>query len=119
MGIQAVKGVEIGLGFGVVERRGSAVHDEVEPGAPGWARKSNRAGGTEGGMSNGAPIVARVAVKPVSTLRSPLDAVDLVSGEVRRAHIERSDVAILPRAPWSVRPCWPWRWPMRSGRPGR
>ncbi len=98
MGIQAVKGVEIGLGFGVVSRRGSAVHDEVVPGAPGWARKTNRAGGTEGGMSNGAPIVARVAVKPVSTLRKPLEAVDLETGEVRRAHIERSDVAIMPRA---------------------
>ncbi len=98
MGIQAVKGVEIGLGFGVVSRRGSAVHDEVVPGAPGWARKTNRAGGTEGGMSNGAAIVARVAVKPVSTLRKPLDAVDLETGEVRRAHIERSDVAIMPRA---------------------
>ncbi|MFI5291844.1 MAG: chorismate synthase [Candidatus Limnocylindrales bacterium] len=98
MGIQAVKGVEIGLGFGMVGRRGSAVHDEVEPGRPGWQRKTNRAGGTEGGMSNGADIVARVAVKPVSTLRKPLDAVDLATGEVRRAHIERSDVAILPRA---------------------
>ena len=98
MGIQAVKGVEIGLGFGMVGRRGSEVHDEVEPGAPDWTRKTNRAGGTEGGMSNGAPIVARVAVKPVATLRKPLDSVDLASGEVRRAHIERSDVAILPRA---------------------
>src|SRR5262245_37497259 len=56
MGIQAVKGVEIGLGFGVVSRRGSEVHDEVVPGAPGWQRKTNRAGGTEGGMSNGAAI---------------------------------------------------------------
>ena len=98
MGIQAVKGVEIGLGFGVASRRGSAVHDEVLPGSPGWERKTNRAGGTEGGMSNGAAIVARVAVKPVSTLRKPLDAVDLETGEVRRAHIERSDVAIMPRA---------------------
>jgi chorismate synthase len=98
MGIQAVKGIEIGLGFGAVARRGSEVHDEVEPGAPDWQRKTNRAGGTEGGMSNGAAIVARVAVKPVSTLRKPLDAVDLESGEVRRAHIERSDVAIIPRA---------------------
>jgi len=98
MGIQAVKGVEIGLGFGAVGRRGSEVHDEVDPGAPAWARKTNRAGGTEGGMTNGAPIVARVGVKPVATLRKPLDSVDLVSGEVRRAHIERSDVAIMPRA---------------------
>ena len=98
MGIQAVKGVEIGLGFGMVDRRGSAVHDEVMPDRPSWVRKTNRAGGTEGGMSNGAAIVARVAVKPVSTLRKPLDAVDLETGEVRRAHIERSDVAIIPRA---------------------
>jgi chorismate synthase len=98
MGIQAVKGVEIGLGFGVVGRRGSQVHDEVEPGAPDWKRRTNRAGGTEGGMTNGAAIVARVGVKPVATLRKPLDSVDLVSGEVRRAHIERTDVAIVPRA---------------------
>jgi chorismate synthase len=98
MGIQAVKGVEIGLGFGAVGRRGSNVHDEVRPGAPAWTRKTNRAGGTEGGMTNGAAVVARVAVKPVATLRQPLDAVDLASGEVRRAHIERSDVAIIPRA---------------------
>jgi chorismate synthase len=98
MGIQAVKGVEIGLGFGVASRRGSEVHDEVIPDAPGWVRKTNRAGGTEGGMSNGAAIVARVAVKPVSTLRKPLDSVDLRTGERSRAHIERSDVAILPRA---------------------
>jgi chorismate synthase len=98
MGIQAVKGVEIGIGFGAVGKRGSQVHDEVEPSAPGWSRKTNRAGGTEGGMTNGAAVVARVAVKPVATLRKPLDSVDLASGEVRRAHIERSDVAIIPRA---------------------
>ena len=98
LGIQAVKGVEIGLGFGSVARRGSEVHDEVEPGQPEWQRKTNRAGGVEGGMSNGAAVVVRVAVKPVSTLRKPLDAVDLETGEVRRAHIERSDVAIMPRA---------------------
>jgi chorismate synthase len=98
IGIQAVKGVEIGLGFGVASRRGSQVHDEVEPGAPGWVRKTNRAGGIEGGMTDGAPVVARAAVKPVATLRKPLDSVDLETGEVRRAHIERSDVAILPRA---------------------
>ena len=98
MGIQAVKGVEIGFGFGAVARRGSQVHDEVEPGAPSWERKTNRAGGTEGGMSNGAAVVARVGVKPVATLRKPLESVDLETGEVHRAHIERSDVAIIPRA---------------------
>ena len=98
MGIQAVKGVEIGIGFGAVGKRGSQIHDEVEPGAPSWERKTNRAGGTEGGMTNGAAVVARVGVKPVATLRKPLDSVDLATGEVRRAHIERSDVAIIPRA---------------------
>jgi chorismate synthase len=98
MGIQAVKGVEIGLGFGMVARRGSEVHDEVDPDRAGWVRKTNRAGGIEGGASNGAPIVVRVAVKPVATLRKPLDSVDLATGLPGRAHIERSDVAILPRA---------------------
>jgi chorismate synthase len=97
MGIQAVKGVEIGLGFGVLERRGSAVHDEVDPMHP-WGRRTNRAGGVEGGMSNGEPVVVRVAVKPVATLRKPLDSIDLATGVPGRAHIERSDVAILPRA---------------------
>jgi chorismate synthase len=98
MGIQAVKGVEIGLGFGVLARRGSAVHDEVDPERPSWGRKTNRAGGIEGGMSDGEPIVVRVGVKPVATLRKPLDAIDLATGRPGRAHIERSDVAILPRA---------------------
>jgi chorismate synthase len=97
MGIQAVKGVEIGLGFGVLDRRGSAVHDEVDAARP-WERRTNRAGGVEGGMSNGEPIVVRVAVKPVATLRKPLDSIDLATGRPGRAHIERSDVAILPRA---------------------
>jgi chorismate synthase len=98
MGIQAIKGVEIGLGFGVLARRGSAVHDEVDPARPSWGRRSNRAGGVEGGMSNGEAIVVRAAVKPVATLRKPLDSVDLATGQAGRAHIERSDVAILPRA---------------------
>jgi chorismate synthase len=98
MAIPAVKGVEVGLGFGVVPRRGSEVHDEVDPGAAAWGRRTNRAGGVEGGMTNGAPVVLRVAVKPVATLRKPLDAVDLESGEAGRAHIERSDITILPRA---------------------
>ena len=83
MGIQAVKGVEIGLGFGVLARRGSAVHDEVDPTRPSWGRRSNRAGGVEGGMSNGEAIVVRAAVKPVATLRKPLDSVDLATGQTR------------------------------------
>ncbi len=97
MAIPAVKGVEIGMGFGVVSRRGSAVHDVVDPATPGWQRLTNNAGGIEGGMSNGEPIVVRAALKPVSTLRHSLPAVDLVSGESGAAHIERSDVAIVPR----------------------
>lgn len=97
MAIPGVKGVEIGLGFGTVERRGSAVHDVVD-GAAGWGRATNRAGGIEGGISNGEPIIVRAAQKPVSTLRTPLPSVDIVSGEPGRAHIERSDVTVLPRA---------------------
>ncbi|CAN5834951.1 chorismate synthase [soil metagenome] len=98
MAIPAVKGVGVGAGFEVVAQRGSEVHDEIDADSTGWSRRSNRAGGIEGGMSNGMPIVLRVAVKPVSTLRKPLDSVDIVSGQAGRAHIERSDIAIMPRA---------------------
>ncbi|MBA2634605.1 MAG: chorismate synthase [Chloroflexi bacterium] len=98
MAIPGVKGVEIGMGFGVVDRRGSAVHDVVDAAAADWGRATNRAGGIEGGISNGEPIVVRAAQKPVSTLRSPLPSLDMVSGEPGRAHIERSDVTVLARA---------------------
>jgi chorismate synthase len=98
MAIPGVKGVEIGMGFGVVDRRGSAVHDVVDTGAADWRRATNRAGGIEGGISNGEPIVLRAAQKPVSTLRSPLPSLDLATGEPGRAHIERSDVTVLARA---------------------
>jgi chorismate synthase len=98
MAIPAVKGVEIGLGFGVVDRRGSQVHDVVDQASTGWERLTNRAGGIEGGISNGEPIVVRAAVKPISTLRKPLPSVDMADGEVGKAHIERSDITILPRA---------------------
>jgi chorismate synthase len=98
MAIPGVKGVEIGLGFGVAERPGSAVHDVVDASDTGWRRTSNRAGGIEGGISNGEPIVVRAAQKPVSTLRSPLPSVDMTTGVSGRAHIERSDVTVLPRA---------------------
>ena len=98
MAIPGVKGVEIGMGFGVVDRRGSAVHDVVDSVGGGWSRSTNRAGGIEGGISNGEPIVVRAAQKPVSTLRSPLPSVDLATGEAGRAHIERSDVTVLARA---------------------
>jgi chorismate synthase len=97
MAIPGVKGVEIGIGFGAVSRRGSEVHDVVNPQAPDWQRLTNRAGGLEGGMTNGEPLVVRAAVKPVSTLRRPLASVDL-QGQPAPGHIERSDVSILPRA---------------------
>jgi chorismate synthase len=98
MAIPAVKAVAVGDGFRVAGLHGSEVHDEVDADAADWSRRTNRAGGIEGGMSNGMPIVLRAAVKPVSTLRKPLDSVDIVTGEAGRAHIERSDVAIMPRA---------------------
>lgn len=98
MAIPGVKGVEIGLGFGAVDRRGSRVHDVVDEASDAWRRRTNRAGGIEGGISNGEPIVIRAAQKPVSTLRTPLPSLDLATGEPGRAHIERSDVTVLPRA---------------------
>lgn len=98
MAIPGVKAVEIGLGFGTVDRRGSAMHDVIDEASDGWGRVTNRAGGIEGGISNGEPIIVRAAQKPVSTLRSPLPSVDIVSGATGRAHIERSDVTVLPRA---------------------
>jgi chorismate synthase len=111
MSIQAIKGVEIGLGFEMARRRGSQVHDEiffdpakmVSEGTPrivptGFYRGSNNSGGTEGGMSNGAPLVARVAMKPISTLMSPLQSVDLRSKQQTDASVERSDVCAAPAA---------------------
>ena len=92
MGIQAVKGVEIGDGFAVARLRGSEAHDEIEPDL---RRRTNRAGGLEGGVTNGEPIVARVAMKPLPTLMRPLRSVDLVSGEPGDALVERSDIHAL------------------------
>ncbi len=89
MGIQAVKAVEIGEGLDLARRRGSGAHDEIEPGL---ARRTNRAGGLEAGMSNGEPIVVRAAMKPLPTLMRPLDSVDLATGEAAQALVERSDV---------------------------
>ena len=89
MGIQAVKGVEIGDGFALSRRRGTESHDEIYPGLE---RRTNHAGGTEGGVSNGEPIVARAAMKPLPTLMRPLDSVDLATGEPAKALVERSDV---------------------------
>jgi chorismate synthase len=89
MGIQAVKGVEIGEGFAQARMRGSAAHDEIEPGL---RRATNRAGGLEGGVTNGEPVVVRAAMKPLPTLMQPLRSVDLASGEPGEALVERSDV---------------------------
>ena len=93
MSIPAVKGVELGLGFEAARRKGSEVHDEI---LPGLARATNRAGGTEGGMTTGEPLVARVAMKPISTLMSPLRTVDLKTGGPAQAQSERSDVTAVP-----------------------
>jgi chorismate synthase len=93
MSIPAVKGVELGLGFAAARRPGSAVHDEI---VPGLSRASNRAGGTEGGMSTGEPLVARVAMKPISTLMTPLRTVNLETGAPAAAQSERSDVTAVP-----------------------
>ncbi|HET7250636.1 MAG TPA: chorismate synthase [Gemmatimonadales bacterium] len=93
MSIPAVKAVGLGLGFEAARRKGSEVHDEI---LPGFARATNRAGGTEGGMSTGEPLVVRAAMKPISTLMSPLATVDLASGAVAQAQSERSDVTAVP-----------------------
>ena len=89
MGIQAVKGVEVGDGFDLARRRGSEAHDEIDPGL---TRRTNRAGGLEAGMTNGEPVVVRAAMKPLPTLMKPLDSVDLDTGEAAHALVERSDV---------------------------
>lgn len=103
MSIQAMKGVEIGLGFESSSRWGSEVHDEIEsaPGrrlTGGFRRLSNRAGGLEGGMTNGEPLTVRVAMKPLSTLMRPLKSVDLDTGAPAAAVRERSDVTAVPAA---------------------
>jgi chorismate synthase len=92
MGIQAVKGVEIGEGFALAGMRGSQAHDEI---LPGFRRETNRAGGIEGGVSNGEEIVVRAAMKPLPTLMRPLRSVDLVTGEPGEALVERSDTAAV------------------------
>ncbi len=92
MGIQAVKGVEIGEGFALAGMRGSQAHDEI---LPGFRRETNRAGGIEGGVSNGEEIVVRAAMKPLPTLMRPLRSVDLVTGEPGEALVERSDTGAV------------------------
>ena len=95
MGVQAVKGVEIGEGFGLAGLRGSEAHDEIVRDEGGLHRTSNRAGGIEGGVSNGEELVVRAAMKPLPTLMQPLASVDLETGEPGEALVERSDVSAV------------------------
>ena len=101
MSIPAVKGVEIGAGFTAAKRRGSQVHDEIlaatgRPRSGDVGRRTNRAGGLEGGMTNGEPLVVRVAMKPISTLMRPLATIEMQTGEAAAAVAERSDVTAVP-----------------------
>ncbi len=103
MSINAVKGVEIGAGFSLANIPGSQAHDVIKPargrkGAYPWRRLTNLAGGIEGGISNGGPIVVRAVVKPIATLGKPLPTVDLRTGRATKAHYERSDVCVVPAA---------------------
>jgi chorismate synthase len=103
MSIQAIKGVEIGLGFEGAVRPGSAVHDPIVPApearhAGGFARTTNGAGGLEGGITTGEPVVVRAAMKPIATLRKRLPSVDLRDGSTGDAAVERSDVCAVPAA---------------------
>ena len=95
MGIQAVKGVEIGRGFALAELRGSEAHDEIVRDERGLHRTTNRAGGIEGGVSNGEELVVRAGMKPLPTLMRPLASVDLQTGEPGDALVERSDVSAV------------------------
>jgi chorismate synthase len=104
MSINAIKAVEIGAGFALAGLKGSQAHDVIEPNPRGkakglpWRHTSNRAGGIEGGMSNGEDIVVKAAVKPIATLASPLPSIDLRSGKKVKAHYERSDICVVPAA---------------------
>jgi chorismate synthase len=99
MSIPAVKGVEIGPAFENARRTGTQVHDELLPdGQGGVKRTTNRAGGVEGGMTNGAPVVVRAAMKPIPTTLTPLHSVDLATGEPATTQYQRSDVCAVPAA---------------------
>jgi len=96
MAVQAVKAVAIGAGIEAASLPGSAAHDAIHPGREGLRRGSNRAGGIEGGVTNGEEVVVRAFMKPIATLREPLPSVDLATGEAARAAYERSDVTAVP-----------------------
>ncbi len=96
--IQAIKGVEIGDAFTQARSRGSVAHDEIVPGSEGLTRRTNRAGGLEGGMTTGQPLRVRAAMKPISSLTRPLATVDVATGEPAVAITQRSDVCAVPAA---------------------
>ena len=105
MAVQAIKGVEIGMGFEAARLRGSQVHDPIQFDATqvdgpmlGYTRPTNNAGGLEAGMTNGQPLVIRAAKKPISTLRKPLDSINWETKEPHRANYERSDVCAVSAA---------------------
>ena len=98
MGIQAIKGVEVGDGFETAKRPGTRAHDEIVPGEHGVQRVSNRAGGIEGGMTIGDLLRVRAAMKPIATVPKALATIDTSTGEVARAHHQRSDVCAVPAA---------------------
>ncbi|WP_214412900.1 chorismate synthase [Sphaerisporangium fuscum] len=98
MGIQAIKGVAVGDGFETARRRGSQAHDEIENTGGGVRRVTNRAGGVEGGMTNGEPLRVRAAMKPISTVPRALSTVDVLTGEPAKAINQRSDVCAVPAA---------------------
>ena len=99
MGIQAIKGVEVGDGFTTARRRGSAAHDEMERTESGTIRRrTGRSGGTEGGMSTGEVLRVRAAMKPISTVPRSLDTVDIAGDEPAKAIHQRSDVCAVPAA---------------------
>jgi chorismate synthase len=108
MGTQAVKGVEIGDGFALADRRGSEAHDEIRRDERGLHRDTNRAGGIEGGVSNGEEIVVRAAMKPLPTLMRPLASVDLQTGEAGEALVERSDTAAVEALAVVAEACVAW-----------
>lgn len=98
MGIQAIKGVEMGDGFGLARVRGSEAHDEIVPGPAGIDRLTHHAGGTEGGMSTGEVLRVRAAMKPIATVPRALRTIDVTTGEAATAHHQRSDVCAVPAA---------------------
>jgi chorismate synthase len=108
MGTQAVKGVEIGDGFALAERRGSDAHDEIQRDERGLYRETNHAGGIEAGVSNGEEIVVRAAMKPLPTLMRPLASVDLQAGEQGEALVERSDTAAVEALAVVAEACVAW-----------